>query len=193
MSERQSHRKIFIIGGIVAGLMFGFCFALVPLYSVLCKKTGINTSLSTDLITPAQSEAISQSADLSREVTVQFTATNHMGMPWEFRPQMKSVVVHPGQKNTIYFHAKNPTEKDMAAQAIPSMTPVEAIAHFHKIECFCFNQQTLKAGEVREMAMVFQIDRELPKDVHVITLSYTLFDTTPQTVRAKDSSAAAKG
>lgn len=191
MAEQKSHRRVFMIGGIMAAVMFAFCFAMVPLYSVMCKKTGINTSLSTDLITPAQADAIGKSVDLSREVTIQFTATNHMGMPWEFRPQKKSLVVHPGQKNTIYFYAKNPTEKDMVAQAIPSMTPTNAIAHFHKIECFCFAQQKLNAGEAREMAMVFQLDNDLPKDVHVITLSYTLFDATPQ--KAQASNADSKG
>lgn len=179
MPSNSSHRKVFIIGGIAATVMFAFCFAMVPLYSVLCKKTGINTSLSTDLITPARSEEISKSADLTRDVTIQFTSTNHMGMPWDFYPQKKFLKVHPGEKNTIYFYAKNPTANDMTAQAIPSMTPTEAISHFHKIECFCFNQQTLKAGESKNMAMVFQVDKDLPKDVHVITLAYTLFDATP--------------
>lgn len=178
MTEQKSHRKVFIIGGIAAGIMFAFCFAMVPLYSVICKKTGINTTLSTDLITPALAEQISKETDLSREITVQFTATNHMGMPWEFYPQTKSVRVHPGEKTKVYFYAKNPTEKDMTAQAIPSMTPTDSIAHFHKIECFCFNQQSLKAGETRNMALVFQIDSDIPKTVNTITLAYTLFDVT---------------
>lgn len=181
----KKNRKIFIIAGVAAAAMFGFCFALVPLYGLICKKTGINTSLATDLITPAAAEAISKSTDLSREVKIQFTSTNHMGMPWDFYPKQKSVVVHPGEKTQIYFYAKNPTTRDMVGQAIPSMTPVEAIEHFHKIECFCFAQQALKAGESRNMGMLFQIDKDLPKDVHVITLSYTLFDATPKNGSAK--------
>lgn len=193
MTERKSHRKVYIIGGIAAAIMFGFCFAIVPLYGLICKRAGLNTTLSTDLITPAKSEAISQNADLSREVIVQFTATNHMGMPWDFYPKAKMVKVHPGQKNKIYFYAKNPTTKDMTAQAIPSMTPTDAIAHFHKIECFCFNQQKLKAGESKDMVMVFQIDRELPKEVRVITLAYTLFDATPQRVVGTTANEPKKG
>lgn len=184
MSANKSNKKIFIIGGIAAGIMFAFCFAMVPLYSLVCKKTGINNTLSTDLITPAAAEAISQATDLSREVTVQFTATNHMGMPWDFYPRIKSIKVHPGEKTKIIFFAKNPTINDMVSQAIPSMTPVEAIGHFHKIECFCFNQQKLKAGESKDMVMIFQIDKDLPKDIHVITLAYTLFDATPQAKKA---------
>ena len=181
MTDKKSNRKIVIIGGLVAAGMFGFCFAMVPLYSVLCKKIGLNTSVAgSQLITRAEANAISQSTDMSREITVQFTATNHMGMPWEFYPRTKSVTVHPGEKTKVYFYANNPTENDMTEQAIPAMTPTDAIGHFHKIECFCFNQQTLKAGEKREMGLVFQIDKDVSKDVHVITLAYTLFDVTPK-------------
>src|SRR3990167_10184690 len=169
---QKSHRKIFIMGGIAAVVMFGFCFAMVPLYSLLCKVTGANTSVANAaLITPALAESISKASDFNREVIVQFTATNHMGMPWDFYPKLKSIKIHPGEKVKVYFYAKNPTDKLMTAQAIPSMTPPTSISHFHKIECFCFNQQTLKAGESRDMALVFQVDKDLPKDVRVITLS----------------------
>ena len=171
--EKKSHKKVLIISGIAAAIMFGFCFAMVPLYSMLCKATGINQTFSTDLVTAAKLDAIGTQVDKSRTILVQFTATNHMGMPWAFYPKQKYVKVHPGEKKQIYFYAKNPT-----AQAIPSMTPVESIAHFHKIECFCFNQQVLKAGESRDMGMLFQIDHDIPKNVHVITLAYTLFDST---------------
>lgn len=184
MSNSKSHKKVFIIGGIAAGVMFAFCFAMVPLYNVLCKRIGMNTSVAgSQLITQAAAEEISKHADLSREITVQFTTTNHKGMPWEFSPNMKSVIVHPGKTTRVTFHAKNPTPKDMVSQAIPSMTPPEAVAHFHKIQCFCFDKQPLKAGETQDMSMVFQIDKDIPKDIHVITLAYTLFDVTPTEVR----------
>lgn len=184
MSDKKSHKKVFMIGGIAAAIMFVFCFAMVPLYSLICKKTGINTSAADiGLLTPAKADEISKTADMSREITVQFTATNHMGMPWDFYPKTVMVKVHPGEKTKIIFFAKNPTGRDMSAQAIPSMTPTDAISHFHKIQCFCFNQQSLKSGESRDMAMIFQIDKDLPKDVHVITLAYTLFDTTPKEIR----------
>ena len=184
--QKKSHRKIFIIGGIVAVLMFGFCFAMVPLYSLICKKIGINTSvLSSELITPAVASSMNQNADLSRDVTIQFVAMNNMGMPWEFYPRKKSITVHPGEKNTVYFYAKNPTDKLMTAQAIPSMTPPESMSHFHKIECFCFRQQTLKAHEEKDMALVFTVDKDLPKEIHVITLAYTIFDATPKVKESK--------
>src|SRR6266508_649108 len=121
--------------------MFGFCFAMVPLYGLICKATGINTSVAAaELTTPAAASVIEKAADKSRDVTVQFTATNHMGLPWDFYPKTKSIVVHPGEKIKVYFDAKNTTDKNMTVQAIPAMTPTESIAHFHKIECFCFHQ-----------------------------------------------------
>lgn len=176
---QKSNRKIVIIGSIVAVLMFLFCFAIVPFYGLICKATGINTSISAELLTPSESREMSKKMDLSRLVTVQFIATNHMGMPWPFYPETRLVNMHPGEKKKLYFYIKNTLNKTMTVQAIPSMTPVEAMRHFHKIECFCFKQQTLKAGESRDMALVFQVDKDLPKDMHVITLSYTLFDVTP--------------
>src|SRR3990167_5553571 len=179
---KKSNRKIYIISSIVAVLMFGFCFAMVPLYSLICQKTGINSSFAGSfLITPATSAELTQSQDLSREITVQFTATNNMGMPWDFYPRVTSIKVHPGEKATVYFYAKNTTSKNMTVQAIPSMTPTDSIGHFHKIECFCFHQQTLKAGESKDMALIFQVDKDLPKDIQTITLAYTLFDATPKT------------
>lgn len=180
MSEKKSHRKVFIIGGIVAGIMFAFCFAIVPFYSLLCKATGINPSFQSSALNKPLEQATADDPDLSREVAIQFTATNHMGMPWEFYPETKIINVHPGQSYTVYFYAKNPTEKDMKALAIPSMTPTDAIAHFHKMHCFCFNQQSLKKGEKQDFKMIFRVDKDLPKEIHTITLAYTLFDTTPK-------------
>lgn len=182
MTGKKSNRKIFIIGGIVAAIMFGFSFAMVPLYNLICKKIGVNTSIvNSGLLTPAEALASTKkNTDLSRTITVQFVATNHNGMPWDFYPRVKSMEVHPGENNKISFYAKNTTSKKMTVQAIPSMTPTDALSHFHKIECFCFNQQTLDARESRDMALVFQIDKELPKEIKVITLSYTLFDATPK-------------
>lgn len=183
MSEKNTHRKIFIIGGIAAFVMFAFCFAMVPLYSLLCKKTGLNTTLSTELTTPADLKKIDQGIDKKRDIQIQFTSTNHMGMPWDFFPRTKIITIHPGEKNKVFFYAKNTTTHKMVAQAIPSMTPSEAVTHFHKIECFCFNRQTLNGKESKDMALVFEVDRAIPKDVKVITLAYTLFDASPKETR----------
>ena len=179
MSQNKSHRKIIIIGGFVATLMFGFCFAIVPFYGAICRATGISTAAPVELSVASTSAQ----TDENREVLVQFTATNHMGMPWEFYPKTKSIRVHVGKNSKVFFYAKNTTDKDMTVQAIPSMTPVDAISHFHKIECFCFKQQSLSAHVDRDMPLVFNIDKDLPKEVRVITLAYTLFDVTPNIPR----------
>lgn len=181
MAEQRSHRKIYLIGLVVAVLMFGFCFAMVPLYGLLCKATGTNnTSKAGNVLSQSTNlAALSTAVDLSREVTVQFTTNNHMGLPWDFYPKVKSVTLHPGEKKTVYFYAKNTTRHEMTVQAIPSMTPTDALNHFHKIECFCFTQQSLGAGKAKDMALIFQVDANLPKEIKVMTLAYTLFDATP--------------
>jgi cytochrome c oxidase assembly protein subunit 11 len=183
MSGQRSHRKIFIIGGIVAAIMFTFCFAMVPLYSLICKKTGINTSAANSSLLTQVSAQTNEQPDLSRTITVQFVATNHNGLPWEFYPRTKVMKVHPGENNKVIFYAKNTTEKRMSVQAIPSMTPTDALNYFHKIECFCFTQQTLDKKESKEMPMIFRIDKNVPKDMHVMTLAYTLFDISPNEAR----------
>ena len=182
MQNPRSSRLIYILTGTAACLMFGFCFAIVPFYSLICRATGINTAVrQSDLLTPSGNGA--QSVDTSREILIQFTATNDHGMPWDFYPRVKSVLVHPGQNYKVFFYAKNTTDNDMTVQAIPSMTPTESLGHFHKIQCFCFNQQTLKAHQAREMPIIFYVDKELPKEVRVITLAYTLFDVTPKVTK----------
>lgn len=177
---QKSHRKIFIIGGFVSVLMFSFSFAIVPFYSLICHATGLNTSVPDGQLLTAYA-ASAKKPDLSREVTVQFSAITHNGMTWDFYPRTKSVVVHPGENTKVYFYAKNTQDHRMTVQAIPSMTPTDAISFFHKIECFCFKQQTLGAYEGRDMPLIFQLDKNLPKNIHVITLQYTLFDVTPKT------------
>ncbi|OGT62339.1 MAG: cytochrome c oxidase assembly protein [Gammaproteobacteria bacterium RIFCSPHIGHO2_12_FULL_45_12] len=184
MSEQRSHKKVIIIGGAAAAVMFMFCFAIVPVYSVICRATGINTSApDTSLITPAELAAMKKPEDVTRNIKVQFVAVNNMGLPWEFYPRVNTVIVHPGKNAKVYFHAKNTTSKPMTVQAIPSMTPSESLGHFHKIECFCFRQQTLQGHESKEMPLVFQVDSDLPKSVRTITLAYTLFDVTPKATR----------
>lgn len=183
MTNPKSNRKVIIYGCIAAVVMFTFCFAMVPLYSLICKKTGINTSAANAGLLTSVSAETTEAPDLTRWITVQFVAVNHNGMPWEFYPRTKIIKVHPGENNKIFFYAKNTTDKTMSVQAIPSMTPTEALSSFHKIECFCFTQQTLEGGKDKEMPMIFRIDKDISKDIHVITLAYTLFDTTPKETR----------
>lgn len=180
-APKKSHRKVFTIGGITAIAMFFFSFAIVPFYSLICKATGLNTSVPSGELLTAYADSAKKPADMTREITVQFSAINHMGMTWDFFPRTKSIKVHPGENAKVLFYAKNTQDRVMTVQAIPSMTPTDAISFFHKIECFCFRQQTLNGRESKEMPLVFQIDRNLPKDIHVITLQYTLYDVTPKT------------
>ena len=159
---------------IVAVAMFAFVFVvMVPLYDVLCDALGINGKTSGQAYT-----AVQAGVDESREVTVQFIATNNAGMPWEFRPTQTIMKVHPGASNETVFHARNPMTEAMVAQAIPSVSPSRAAEYFHKTECFCFNQQPLDGRTSAEMPLQFIIDRDLPADISTITLSYTLFDVT---------------
>lgn len=158
----------------VAALMFAFVFVvMVPLYNVLCDALGINGKTSGQAYTAVQS-----GVDEEREVTIQFIATNNEGMPWEFSPGETVMKVHPGASNSTVFRAYNPRPDKMVAQAIPSVSPARAAEYFHKTECFCFNQQPLDGQTEADMPLVFIVDRELPRDIHTITLSYTIFDVT---------------
>lgn len=152
-------------------VMFVFGFALVPLYDVMCKAFGINGKTGG----PYQSTQIS---DPSRTVRVQFLSTNAVDMSWEFHSSADQLDVNPGAVNQMIFVARNPTDKPMSAQAVPSITPAEAAAYFHKTECFCFTQQVLQPGERIEMPVRFIVDRDLPATVKHLTLAYTLFDIT---------------
>lgn len=158
----------------VSVAMFAFVFVvMVPLYNVLCDALGINGKTSAQAYT-----AVDAAVDTGRSITVQFIATNNDGMPWEFRPQVTAMAVHPGAANDTVFFAANPTTQDMVAQAIPSVSPSRAAEYFHKTECFCFNQQPLGGETNTFMPLQFIVDQDLPKDIKTITLSYTLFDVT---------------
>jgi cytochrome c oxidase assembly protein subunit 11 len=154
----------------VVVIMFGFGFALVPLYDVFCDITGLNGKTGSRYVsdTPMQ-------IDSSREIKVEFLATLNDGMPWEFKPLTDTVKVFPGQATRVEYVARNNTDRDIIGQAIPSVTPGIAANHFQKTECFCFTEQVLKAGEEKTMPVIFIIDPAVDKDVHEITLSYTFF------------------
>ncbi|MEM6301569.1 MAG: cytochrome c oxidase assembly protein [Pseudomonadota bacterium] len=159
---------------LVAVAMFAFVpVVMVPLYNVLCDALGINGKTSGEAYT-----AVQAGVDESREITVQFVATNNDGMPWEFRPQQTMMRVNPGASNTTVFLARNPMAEAMVAQAIPSVSPSRAAEYFHKTECFCFEQQPLDGRTAAEMPLQFIIDRDLPRDIKTVTLSYTIFDVT---------------
>ncbi len=152
--------------------MFGFGFAMVPFYDVFCEWTGLNGRTSD---TPAAS--VDYQIDTDRLVTVEFVANLNQQMPWEFRPEVAKMQVHPGQAYTTRFYAKNRTQATMVGHAVPSVTPGLAALHFKKTECFCFTEQRFEAGEGRWMPVRFVVDPELPGKYEVMTLSYTFFDS----------------
>jgi len=155
--------------------MFCFGFALVPLYNVFCKVTGINGKTG-DQVTLSSTLR----EDVTRKISIEFTTMLNESMPWEFRPLQESVEVHPGKPTRVEFMAKNTTGRTMTGQAIPSVAPGLAAQYMHKTECFCFSQQTLAAGEEKLMPVIFYIDPEIPDDIHQLTLSYTFFVTQDQ-------------
>ena len=164
---------------VIAALMFGFGYALVPMYRSICEALGINVltlseqRTSTGSWTTGKAVANTQ-IDLSRTITVEFDA-NSRG-PWDFKPESRSLQVHPGEVTTVMYEFRNRQNRTMAAQAIPSYAPMQAAAHFNKLECFCFNEYTLAPGESKRWPVVFVIDPKLSKDVNTITLSYTFFE-----------------
>ncbi len=161
---------------VIAALMFGFGYALVPVYRAICGALGINVlSVAERTVSGAQSDpAANSQVDLSRTITVEFDA-NSRG-PWDFKPAQRSLEVHPGQMVTVMYEFRNVQDRTMVAQAIPSYAPKQAEPHFNKLECFCFNEYTLKPGEARQWPVVFVIDPRLSRDVKTITLSYTFFE-----------------
>ncbi len=162
---------------IVVVVMFGFGYGLVPMYKAICEMTGINIlALGERNLSDASvvtSEKKNTQIDTSRNIVVVFD-TNTRG-PWHFKPEKRSVSVHPGELTTVMYEFKNVQNHAITAQAIPSYAPQAAAAHFNKLECFCFKQYTLQAGEKKLWPVVFVIDPKLEKSVQNITLSYTFF------------------
>ena len=162
---------------VITVLMFAFGYALVPIYKSICTALGINVLSLAELDVQGGSKASigkNTQIDLSRTITIEFDA-NVRG-PWEFKPEKRSVDVHPGELTTVMYEFRNVQNRTMAAQAIPSYAPMQAMPHFNKLECFCFNEYTLKPGESKRWPVVFVIDSKLSKDVKTITLSYTFFE-----------------
>jgi cytochrome c oxidase assembly protein subunit 11 len=166
--------------GAFAVAMFGFGYALVPLYPVMCTVLGINQTGVTDL-------PVNTQIDKTRQISIEFD-TNVHNMPWKFKPLVSHVNVHPGELIQVTFEVVNNRDVAVTGQAIPSYGPPLAGEHFRKLECFCFNKQTLAAGEKRDMPVVFVVDAELPKEITSITLSYTFFE-----VEANQRSASGQG
>ena len=162
---------------VITVLMFGFGYALVPIYKAICTALGINVLALSDQVVSGRAVEVGQintQIDNSRTITVEFDA-NARG-PWHFKPMQSSLQVHPGEMTTVMYEFQNVQDRAMSAQAIPSYAPREAAAYFNKVECFCFNQYTLAPGEKKQWPVVFVVDPKLSKSVNTITLSYTFFE-----------------
>ena len=155
---------------VLAVAMFGFGYLLVPLYSVLCRVTGLNQLQSADSV------AAGTRPDVTRTVSMQFDANLRDGLPWVFRPMQSVMQVHPGQLVRVSYEASNTSDRAIVGQAIASFAPADAAAYVRKLECFCFSTQTLAPHEVKNLPVVFVIDGALPRDVPTVTLSYTFFE-----------------
>jgi Cytochrome oxidase assembly factor len=173
---KQKNTKLVKKLVVVTLLMFGFGYALVPIYNVLCDVTGQNVKLE-----EASEADQAFTVDESREVTVEFITSVNESTPLEFRAETHSMKVHPGQYYTVNFFAKNTLPGEIKAQAIPSITPGLAEEYFKKVQCFCFELQTFAGHEEKTMPVRFVVNPALPERYKTITLSYTFFDRTYNT------------
>ena len=173
MSQQHKNTHTFLLVALALG-MFGFAFALVPLYNVICEITGLNgrTSAQAALIGEIEASAV----PVDREVTIEFLAKVARGMPWQFRPMEDKLVVRPGEMRATTFYVRNRAQRPVTGQAVPSVSPGQAALYLKKVECFCFEQQELPAGGEMEMRVTFYLDPELPADINELTLAYTMFN-----------------
>lgn len=154
---------------VAAVAMFGFGFLLVPFYKTICEVAGLNSVVQRDA-------AVNTQVDVSRLVTIELDANARNGLPWTFAPLERSVRIHPGELARVTYEVRNDAPVPVALQAIPSYGPQYAGQYFKKLDCFCFKQQVLQPGEVRQMPVVFVIDPKVPADLRTVTLSYTFFE-----------------
>lgn len=177
LQKKSQTKRTILTLSIVTVLMFGFAFAMVPLYRLVCDVTGLN-SISTNggrAVASVYQEAATD--ENQRKVLVQFDATINGNSNWEFRPSVSQMEVVVGKKTTTSYFIQNNSDTDVVTQSIPGVTPWQANEHLKKIECFCFESQTVLAGEAKDMGLQFVIDPNLPEDIKTVTLSYTIMDT----------------
>jgi cytochrome c oxidase assembly protein subunit 11 len=166
----EANQKMLVKLLVVAVMMFGFGYAMVPFYRAICDALGLNGVVKADTVVE------NTQVDTGRTLTVELDANLRSNLPWTFAPVEKSVRVHPGALTQVTYEIRNRSDRPVTGQAIPSYGPQLAGRYFRKLDCFCFTQQTLAPGEVRRMPVVFVIDGSMPEDVNTITLSYTFFE-----------------
>ena len=177
---RHDHRRLVGKLLIVVALAFAFGFALVPLYDAFCAVTGLNGKTAgpdkVEIGGLRASAAAPSRIDTTRTITVELMSTIMPGLPWEIRPLTPSLDLHPGELQQVIFRVHNSSDQPVVGQAIPSVTPGTAALYFHKLDCFCFSQQTLAPGETRDLPVTFIVKPEIDQDVQTITLAYALFN-----------------
>ncbi|SBT12434.1 cytochrome c oxidase assembly protein [Vibrio celticus] len=184
LSNKRSTKKLtgYLVLSVVA--MFGFGFALVPLYDVMCEALGINGK--TNTVSAVQPQGMQP--DYSRTVRVEFMSHIKPDMPWQFSPEVRVLEVHPGEVVQTNYIAKNLSGASLVGQAVPSVSPGMGATYFNKMECFCFNQQPLDGHKSVEMGLIFYIEPDIPESIHTLTLSYTLFNITNEVGAAANKS-----
>lgn len=191
MSGRQGRASVMAIAlfGVVAG-MVGLSFASVPLYRMFCQATGYDG-------TPRTENIVRPSGISAEQVVVQFDANVSSAMPWRFQPAQRNVRVHLGEEKLVHFTAKNLSAEPITGTATFNVVPEKAARYFNKIECFCFSEQTLAAGQEVSMPVVFFVDPALAddataRDATTITLSYMFFRVEDESSKGPASTIAAK-
>ncbi|MFI3275523.1 cytochrome c oxidase assembly protein [Vibrio sp.] len=177
-TKKRSTKKLtgYLVLSVVA--MFGFGFALVPLYDVMCEALGINGK--TNTVSAVQPQGMQP--DYSRTIRVEFMSHIKPDMPWTFSPEVRVLEVHPGEVVQTNYIANNLSASSLIGQAVPSVSPGMGATYFNKMECFCFNQQPLDGFKSAEMGLIFYIEPDIPESIHTLTLSYTLFNITSEVV-----------
>jgi cytochrome c oxidase assembly protein subunit 11 len=168
MSWERQNRRLSTKLAVVAVGMFAFGFALVPFYNQICAALGVNSI-------EKPGEVANTQVDYSRTVQIEFDSNSH-DLPWRFKPLVRHLTVHPGELTTVEYEVVNERAGPVTGQAVPSYGPQHAGEYFKKVDCFCFTQQTLAAGETRRMPVTFVVDPKLPAGVKTIALSYTFFE-----------------
>ena len=176
LSRTRSTRRTIGITVFAVVAMFGFGFALVPLYDIICEVTGLNGKTNRAAIAATD---VAGSVDKERTITIEFITSLNGYAPWEFKPSVAKMQVHPGEFYNTTFLAKNLTDQALSGQGVPSVAPFSAARHFQKIECFCFNRQDFGPGESKDMPVIFRVDPKLAPGITTITLSYTFYNLEP--------------
>jgi len=174
--EQKNRKLILVLAGVVAGMFAFATLVMPPLYDAFCNLTGLNGKVElTAANIPASNQSDAQSA-LLPQVDVIFTTKTDKAIPWIFKPLTGGIKVTPGKTSTVEFSVTNPTKNGMSGRAIPSVSPAQATAYLRKVECFCFQEQYLEAGETKVMPLQFYFTDEIPDDIKEVTLSYTLYE-----------------